>query len=221
MTLKGGKKQKGGAVDLAITPSNIFNFFSFMTPFLLVFFLVMISIFNMEIKGFIYLAGLLMASIINIMCMNIIKNPASNDRNPLCGVLNIPFATQSGAGERYNSPSLNSVVLCFTMAYLLLPMIFNNQMNFMVVIALISLFVIDSISQLTNKCTDAAGTLLGSMLGFVLGAGWYTLLYHSGNKKLLYFEEFQSNKVMCSRPRKQQFKCKVYKNGELVDSTVA
>ena len=221
MKKKDYRKQTGGSVDLAITPSNIFNFFSFMTPFLLVFFLVMISIFNMEIKGFIYLAGLLMASIINIGCMNIIKSPAVDNHNPLCGVLNFPFFGQSGSGERYNSPSLNSVVLCFTIAYLLLPMIFNNQMNFMVIITLVSLFIIDTICQIFNKCTDTAGTLLGSMLGFILGAGWYTLLYHSGNKKLLYFEEFQSNKVMCSRPRKQQFKCKVYKNGELVDSTVA
>lgn len=214
-------KQTGGNVDLAITPSNLFNFFSFMTPFLLVFFLVMISIFNMEIKGFIYLAGLLIASLINILCMNIIKSPASSDRNPLCGVLNFPFSSQGDAGERYDSPSLNSVILCFTMAYLLLPMIFNNQMNFMVIIVLISLFVIDTISQLANKCTNGPGTLLGAMLGFVLGAGWYTLLYHSGNRKLLYFEEFQSNNVICSKPRKQQFKCKVFKNGELVDSTVA
>jgi hypothetical protein len=188
--------QKGGNVDLAITPSNLFNFFSFMTPFLLVFFLIMISIFNMEIKGFIYLAGLLMASIINIICMNIIKNPAIDNRNPLCGVLNIPFASQGAAGERYNSPSLNSLIISFTMAYLLLPMIFNNQINFIVLIVLISLFIIDTISQLTNRCTDTPGALLGGILGFVLGSAWYTLLYHSGNKKLLYFEEFQSNKVI-------------------------
>ena len=211
-------KHKGGNSGITPTPSNLFNFFSFMTPFLLVFFLVMISIFNMDIQGFIYLGGILMASIINIFFMNIIKNPANPDRNPLCGVLNFPFF---GTTERYDSPSLNSLILCFTFAYLILPMIFNRQTNYIVIITLISLFIIDSFSQVTNKCTNASGTILGSLVGFVLGAIYYTIIYHSGNKNLLYFEEFQSNNVICKRPRKQQFKCRVFKNGELVSSTVA
>ena len=214
-------KQKGGTPGITLSPSNLFNFFSFMTPFLLVFFLVMISIFNMDIKGFIYLGGILMASIINVFFMNIIKNPADPNRNPLCGVLNIPFSSTNVAGERYDSPSMNSLILCFTFAYLLLPMIFNKQINYMVIVTLISLFIIDTFSQLSNKCTNPSGTLLGSLVGFVLGAIYYTLIYHSGNKGLLYFEEFQSNNVICKRPRKQQFKCRVFKNGELVDSTVA
>ena len=45
---------------------------------------------------------------------------------------------------------------------------------------------------------------LGSLVGFVLGAIYYTLIYHSGNKGLLYFEEFQSNNVLCKRPRKNR-----------------
>ena len=192
-----------------------------MTPFLLVFFLVMISIFNMDIKGFIYLGGLLMASIINIFLMNIIKNPANPNRNPLCGVLSFPFSSSNGASERYNSPSLNSLILCFTFAYLLLPMIFNRQINYIIIVTFISLFVIDTFSQLANNCTDSSGTILGSLVGFILGAIYYTIIYHSGNKSLLFFEEFQSNNVICKRPRKQQFKCRVFKNGELVSSTIA
>lgn len=214
-------KQRGGAPEITLSPTNMFNFFSFMTPFLLVFFLVMISIFNMDIKGIIYLGGILIASIINIFFMNIIKSPIDSNRNPLCGELNIPFVVSSGASERYDSPSINSVILCFTMSYLLLPMIFNKQINYVVIITLVSLFIIDSFSQISNKCSNPAGTLLGSLVGFVLGSIYYTLIYHSGYKNLLYFEEFQSNNVLCKRPRKQQFKCRVYKNGELVDSTVA
>ena len=32
------------------------------------------------------------------------------------------------------------------------------------------------------------------------------------------FNELDSNKVMCSRPSKQTFKCSVYKHGELITS---
>lgn len=213
-------KQTGGNPTLAITPSNLFNFFSFMTPFLLVFFLVMISIFNMDIKGFIYLGGILMASIINIFLMNIIKNNSDPNRNPLCGILNIPFLFSTN-NLRFDNPSLNSLIISFTISYLVLPMMFNKQMNYMVIVSLFSLFIIDTFSQITNKCTKMAGSILGAMVGFLLGAIYYTLIQQSGNKNLLYFEEFQSNNVICKRPRKQQFKCRVFKNGELVDSTIA
>ena len=37
-----------------------------------------------------------------------------------------------------------------------------------------------------------------------------------GSHKHLFFNETQSDKVVCSRPKKQQFKCQVYKNGKLV-----
>ena len=94
-------------------------------------------------------------------------------------------------------------------------------MNYVVVISLISLFIIDTVSQLSNYCTNAAGTILGALVGFILGSMYYTLIYQTGNKGLLYFEEFQSNNVICKRPRRQQFKCRVFKNGELVSSTVA
>ena len=214
-------KQRGGNGEIQLTPTNIFNFLSFMTPFLLVFFLVMVSVFNMDIKGIIYLGGLLMTSIINIFFMNIIKSDSINNRNPLCGKLNIPFMIGSSADDRYDTPSINAVILSFTMAYLLLPMIFNKQINYVIIITLVSLFIIDTFSQTSNNCTKPTGTMLGSLLGFILGSIYYTVLYHSGNKKLLYFEEFQSNNILCKRPRKQQFKCRVFKNGELVDSTVA
>lgn len=212
-------KQNGGVLQINTTPTNIFNFFSFLTPFLLVFFLIMISLFNSDIKGFIYLGGVLIVSMINMLLVNIIKSDSDKDRNPLCGILNIPFFISQNT--IYDNPSLNSVILCFTIAYLLLPMIYNNQINYMVIISLLSLLIIDTGSQITNKCTKPSGALLGSLVGFVMGSIYYTLIYYSGNKNLLYFEEFQSNNVICSRPKKQQFKCKVYKNGELINSTIA
>lgn len=211
-------KQKGGIDSITLSLSNLFNFFSFLTPFLTVFFLVMVSIFNMDLKGFIYLGGILMVSIINELLMNIVKSPVNDNRNPLCGALSIPFST---ANSRYNSPSLNSVIISFTFAYLFLPMIFNNQLNYAVVVAFTSIFIIDTFSQISNKCTNGAGVILGGLVGIIFGSIFYTLIFYSGYKNLLFFQEFQSNNIICKRPKKQQFKCKVYKNGELVDSTVA
>ena len=63
-----------------------------------------------------------------------------------------------------------------------------------------------------------AGVLLGTVLGYILGQLWFVLLKSSGNESLLYFNETLSNSTVCSIPKKQTFKCSVFKNGELVET---
>jgi prepilin signal peptidase PulO-like enzyme (type II secretory pathway) len=118
--------------------------------------------------------------------------------------------------NNYNVPSLNSVLIAFTIAYLILPMNASNQLNYVVIFALLSIFVIDAISKIMNKCTTIAGVILGLLTGLLSGSLWYVLFRSSGFNSLLYFDEVVSNKTYCSRPKKQTFKCAVYKNGELV-----
>ena len=57
--------------------------------------------------------------------------------------------------------------------------------------------------------------LSGSFMGLIISSS----LFYSGGQNLLLLTETQSNKVSCSRPSKQQFLCKVRKNGEIVAST--
>lgn len=197
------------AIDLTIT--NLFQFISALTPLLLIFFMVMISIFNQDLKGLVYLAGILIVSVINIFLLNIIKNKRDETSSSSCNIFNLPFNM-----TQYNVPSLNSVLISFTIAYLLLPMISSNQMNYVVIAALFSIFIIDGISKIMNKCTTSAGVIFGLLTGFLTGSLWYTLFHSTGYNSLLYFDEVISNKVYCSRPKKQTFKCAVYKNGELI-----
>ena len=57
-----------------ITFTNIFQFFTATSTFILVFFVVMISVFNSSIKGIIYLGGLLITTFFNYIFMHVIKN---------------------------------------------------------------------------------------------------------------------------------------------------
>ena len=41
-------------------------------------------------------------------------------------------------------------------------------------------------------------------------------LISTGNTSILFINELTSNKEVCTRPSKQQFKCKVYKDGTLI-----
>ena len=199
---------------IKLTLSNMLQLFSAMSPLLLGFFLVMSSLFNQNIKGIVYLAGVLIASVINIFIMNQIQSPVDPGASVSCNLVDIPYLTQ------FNSPAPTSLFIAFTIAYLLLPMHYNSQMNYVVVAALLCLLILDAVTKVNNKCTTSGGTILGSLVGLVLGAIWYTLFHFSGYDSLLYFDELQSNRVMCNKPSKQTFKCSVYKNGSLISSNI-
>lgn len=193
-------------------PTNIFKFIGAISPVLLTWFLAAASIFNQDIKGIIYLAGILIAICINVLMANMIKSKPFAERNAVCEIFNLPFTSN------YNSPSINSMIIAFTAAYLIAPMRDNNQMNYGIVAFLATILVIDGVTKVTNYCTPVAGVLLGTVLGYILGQLWFVLLKSSGNESLLYFNETLSNSTVCSIPKKQTFKCSVFKNGELVET---
>ena len=196
---------------IKLTFTNMFQLFSSIAPFLLSFFLIMMSMFDNNLKGIIYFLGVVLSSIINIFLMNLIKNERPPNAPPNCDLIELPFLSQG-----YNSPSLNSVFIAFTIAYLLIPMLQHNQINYMVVGALLSIFIIDAISKISIGCQDMISIILGGVVGFVLGTLWYTLFKSTGNKSLLFFEELVGNTLTCKKAAKQNFKCSVFKNGKLI-----
>jgi hypothetical protein len=143
------------ANGMELNMANILGLFSFILPVLLAFFLVMLSLFNQDIKGLIYLAGVLMTSAINYIVMNTIKSNIDAEKTSLvCNIIEFPGNTA------YNSPSASSVFIAFTIAYLFLPMKYNNNMNYMVLIFLLCLFGLDGYFKVYNYCTDVIGVSL-------------------------------------------------------------
>lgn len=198
-------------MGMELTFTNLFQFLSLISPFLLGFFLIMTSVFNQDIKAFVYLGGILFATIINVFLMNIIKQPSSDLQKPICNLVNMPFSMSV-----YNAPALNSMYIAFTMAYLFLPMFATNQINYGLISFITILFIIDAVNKVMNLCTNYIGIFTGLFVGLLMGSLWYTIFKSSGNSNLLYFDEVTSNKVYCAKPKNQTFKCSVYKNGELI-----
>ena len=71
--------------------SNMMQFFAAISPILLTFFLVMISIFNSDIKGLVYLGGILTASLINLFILNTLKVKSQTLIPPSCNLIEFPF----------------------------------------------------------------------------------------------------------------------------------
>lgn len=201
--------------------TNLFKFLGLLTPFLIIFFLLMSSVVNQDGKVLTYLLGTSIASVINIFFMYLIKSERTEDASPFCNVFTFPFTVNSEANSRYDAPSMTSMFISFTLSYIWLPMTFNppNTVNLPLIITLSALLVIDMISQYNQKCTTFLGSFLGTIVGLAMGAAWYALVNSSGYKNLLYYSDFTGNKTICNRPQKQYFKCDVYKNGQLLQST--
>lgn len=200
---------------ISLTLSNLLQFFSFISPTLLVFFMFMSSLFNQNLKGIVYISGLLICSIINVIFMNIVGSGRDEEEAFSCSLFDIPLVSQ------FNSPYPSCMIIAFTIAYLALPMKYNKQMNYIVLAFLMSLLVVDILTKVQNRCTTYPGSIMGALVGFIFGTLWYIIFHGLGFDSLLYFDELRSNNVICSRPTKQTFKCSVYKNGELISSNIA
>jgi hypothetical protein len=150
-------------MTIAFTSSNILQLFSAISPLLLGFFLVMSSLFNLNLKGLVYLAGVLLASAVNLLVMAIIKNPKSPNRNFACNMIEYPTIV-----SLYDSPSISSVFIAFTTAYLLLPMKFNEQINYPVLASLLFLLGMDGYNKVRLFCTPISGVIFGSLSYSVL-----------------------------------------------------
>jgi len=200
-------------IDFSI--QNIFSFIGYISPFIVTFLMVMISLMNQNIKGIIYLAGVLMVSVVTTLLINLAGSAGyvTKTNSPLCGIFNIPFLGSGGAGS---IPPFNSVLIMFTFAYTYLPMLYNNQMNYPFFAFLLSLFLIDGISKVNEGCTRYMGVFIGGVIGYLLGSLFYMIIDISGHKDLLFFNEIASDKAICEKPTRKTFKCQVYKNGQLI-----
>ena len=194
--------------NATLNAPSVFMYLSMISPFLVVLLFVFISIINSNLKGFIYLLGIFMLFFIVLIFQNVVQGKLPVDASPYCTVFYFPVPLQG-------VPSFNSSIFLFTIVYLFLPMLMNDIMNLPLLIILLVLYAIDCVMKNTNKCTTPIGIVLGSFLGLIWGLMWYFLI-QSHNPELLYYDDLISNKIACSKPSQQQFKCSVYKNGELL-----
>lgn len=121
-------------------------------------------------------------------------------------------------------------LLSFTLFYLLTPMILltidsnTDSINYILVLFFICYICLDfSVKRQMNCYANITNVgIAGNIFsGILLGAGISSGLYVSPIRNLLYVSDINSDKEVCSMPSQQKFKCRVYKNGELVGSTVS
>ena len=139
-----------------ISYPSMFTFLSLISPYLIVLVLLLNSIINSNIKGLIYLFGVIILFFIVFLFQSSI-NVVSEGTPGYCKMFSsdIPY---------YSIPSFNSALFLFTLMYVLIPMIMNNVINLPFITILLILFVVDAAIRRQNKCTSLIGAFFPGTL---------------------------------------------------------
>jgi len=189
-------------------PNNLFMFLSFFSPIILATSITGMSFIFQNFKGLIYLGLLIICCIFrNFTYMMAGANPVVND-GTICTSIQY---------SKYGNPSFSAFVFAFSIMYLSFPMFTNNSVNYWIFISLVTYFFLDMFTKIYNKCVAQLGDLfLNIVLGAATSASIVYIMYGIGFGKYLFFNEMSTNKEICYQPSKQNFKCSLYSNGELV-----
>lgn len=220
------KNKTGGSPDkslLLYQPMNIIVFLIFNSPLILATGVTGMSFIYQNPNGFIYLGFLLVACIIrNFSYAYLVEIPSpkkiggdiqmtgGSENSNICGAITY---------SPYGNPTFSSFVFAFTIMYLSLPMFSYGAPNYWVFSSLVTYFLIDMFLKIYKGCIVNYGDLfLNVLLGTAFAAAFVTAMYAGGSSKYLLFNEVASNREICTQPKKQTFKCNLYKNGELVSA---
>jgi hypothetical protein len=112
--------------------------------------------------------------------------------------------------------SYGTLIYVFSFFYLLLPMIINGIMNIPLLVSLILITIVDAVVNIKNRCTTAPFIAISSILALCIGTVWSILIYKIQPELAYHTDYVTTNKLACSMPSKQKFKCVVKKNGEII-----
>lgn len=194
---------------------SLVNSLSFFSPIIISCSILIFSIFSMSVgKGLFYLFWLLVVTFLRIGVLWIIpgSNPYMKYNNEVCTI---------GEFLPYDNVCYSTYILLFTFFYLTMPMYISNNINYILITFFCIYIIFDILVKLVNGCIPSSVYIFGNLVGGAgLGAAISAMIYSSPIRNYLFINETSSDKEVCSMPSKQTFKCSVYKNGELVNSTM-
>jgi len=192
---------------------NILYMFFRLAPFIIVSYFALQSLFNQDLKGVIYLIGLLVTSIIVVLLGNILKK-----FSPPKGLMPTDYSkircTQLtlGNSQPISVLPLSQTVFGYTLAYLGYFISINNlqTQNIATFIIFPILIVADMMWSTVNLCSSPKYLLISLILAALLGTLWAMIIDSTNSPDLAYMSGI-SNKDVCSKPTKSLYKCRPIK----------
>jgi hypothetical protein len=170
-------------------------------PFIIVCYFSLSSIFNQDIKGLIYLGGLMISCVFGIILGSAVGE-IPDDRNGVCNMITI------GNNGSFSKIPLGIVMLSYTFFYLMYIMLKYNIYNSNIPTIIMFTFLIagDIAWNGINNCYSKPGIFASLVIGVGFGWLWGVVIDSIGKPNLLYLN-VGSDQTVCSRPSNQLFKC--------------
>jgi len=175
-----------------------------LAPFIIVSYFSISSLFNQELKGVIYLVGVIFACFATILFGNSLNDTmiVSTTGNPVCNMLTL------GSTGTYSKIPLGISILSYTFAYLTFVIVKYKivMYNLPTLILFPMLILGDLFWNIKNECFQPFGTIMSLLIGGGVGLLWAFIIDTIKKPKLQYFN-VGSDRTVCERPSKQLFKC--------------
>ena len=189
--------------------SFIFYLFSRLSPFLIVCFFTLQSLFRMDLKGAVYLAGLILACLFTTLVGSFpglqdinSKTKLPNSRYNVCKLIEF-------TGGPISYLPLGMTILSFTFFYLGYTIVKYQlyEKNALMIAMFILLIFNDFIYNITNGCAKSIILFVSLVIGASIGMLWGYLIDSLGNTKLQIVTGTNLN-TTCMRPKKTVYKCR-------------
>jgi hypothetical protein len=195
---------------------------SLYSPLITVISIFIFSIFSSAIgKGLFYIASVFFVTAIRILFLYLLfpnYDKSLIDSSPIC---------ENGKIMPFTGKTYSTFFLTFTACYFVVPMFIltsmnkTNMINYLVLLFFITYIIFDNSIKYSLNCVIYDMALLGDFLaGGLFGSLIALLLFYSDKISLMFINELNSNKEVCSVPSKQQFRCSLYQNGTIVGSSI-
>lgn len=196
---------------------RVFYLFLRMSPFIIVCYFILLSIFNKDIKGVIYLAGLMFAAIIvkqaaDLSLFGADNKDLSKTNIKMCNL------TSLGTNEQlFSKAPLGVMVLFFTFAYLLTAMISYSTTeinllsdNLLTILLFLVLIIAECRFQSNYNCFGTRYISYTGLISTILGIMWAMVVENNGFGALQYFNGASS--AQTCKTSKKIYTCKKVTN---------
>jgi hypothetical protein len=173
-----------------------------LAPFILVSFFVLSSVLNQDIRGMVYLGGLLLSCVTAILLGNSpftswMMSPeaegmdADKDTEMICNVMTL------GTEGRISKHPLSLLVFSFTLGYLVVPILKRKTAisNIPTLIIFPALCLAEIYWNFTYGCAGLFNGFFTAGLGLGLGIGWAWIFYSNKLQSVLYSSGISSRET--------------------------
>ena len=195
--------------------SKYFLLFFKLLPFIIVCYFILFSLFFFDLKGIIYLTGLLITCLITIIIGKVGGVEYNSDNNN--GACNLLDLNTDNNNEPLSPVALNIVSLAFLLGYYTTILakhenkksnyrFTNNVFSYIILLGVILTYFYWYYSL--SKCGDLKLAGVPIAIGIIGGALWSIFIMETNISQLQYFNGISSAEV-CSMPTKKMYRCTI------------